>query len=256
VPSAIVRLPGADLATCELTHLERQSIDMARATEQHAAYRSALEETGWTLEVLPALPGHPDAVFVEDTAIVLDDVAVLTQPGAESRRGEVPSIGQALAPHRQVLNMDDLPPGSTLDGGDVLRIGDVIYVGQSTRSNHAGLKGLAHLLLPHGYRVKAVQVTGCLHLKTACTHLGGDDLLVNPRWVDLSLFAGMEATEVHPSEPEAGNALAIDNGKLLMPASFPRTAERLEARGWQVQRVDVSEYQKAEGAVTCLSILL
>ncbi len=249
---ALTRSPGPELAQCELTFVERAPIEYERALEQHASYRAALKELGAEVVNLPALSGAPDATFVEDPALVLDDIALLTRPGAESRLAEGASLGEALSAWRSLEAME--APG-TLDGGDVLRIGDVLYVGQSSRTDHAGLKQLAHRVLPHGLRVKAVHVEGSLHLKTACTWLGGNTLLVNPGWVDTERLDGYELLEIDPSEPFAANVLRIGGG-VVIAASAARTAERVEALGIKVIQVDLSEFEKAEGGPTCLSLLV
>lgn len=248
---AVTRTPGPELASCELTFVGREAIDHELALAQHAEYRAALEELGAMVVTLPPLAGAPDATFVEDPALVLDDVALLTRPGAESRRVETASLAEALAPWRCVEHMQ--APG-TLDGGDVLRIGDVLHVGQSSRTDHAGLKHLAHLVLEHGLRVKAISVEGSLHLKTACTWLGGDRLLINPDWVDTDRLAGFRLTAVDPDEPFGANALML-GGRALLAASAARTAQRVQELGIETRSVDLSEFEKAEGGPTCLSLV-
>ena len=248
---AITRAVSPDLADCQLSFVPRTPIDFARAAAQHRAYCDALAACGCEVVALPAQPGLPDAVFVEDTALVLDEVAVLTRPGAESRRDEVASIAEALAPHRTLLRIE--APG-TLDGGDVLRVGRDVYVGQSARSNAEGIAQLAALLAPHGYRVQGVPTHGCLHLKSAVTQVADDTLLVQPAWVDPGVFARYRLVEVDPAEEHAANVLRIGD-RVVQPACFPRTRARLEAAGITVVPVDVSELQKAEGAVTCCSLV-
>lgn len=249
--TAITRSPG-DLADCELELEEREPIDGERARLQHERYRDALAAVGFDVVLLPELEGHPDAVFVEDVAIVLDDVAVLTRPGAESRHAEVDAIAAVLAEHRP---LERLSAPSLLDGGDVLLAGDVLYVGQSRRTNHAGLKELAHTLLPHGYRIKAVTVAGCLHLKTGCVALDERTLLANPDWVDTTRFPGSDVLAVDPREPYGANAIVVGRDVLLSSAHV-RTAERVAARGFEVRLLELSELEKAEAGPTCLSLLL
>lgn len=251
MPIAITRPTGPELARCELTHLAREPIDPARAEEQHRAYVSALEELGARVVELPRLPEHPDAVFVEDAAIALDGVAVIARPGAESRRGETQCVAEALSEWRELVH---LTAPSVLDGGDVVRLGETLLVGQSTRTNHAGLKQVAHALLPYGYRVKAVDVRGCLHLKSACCAIDGETVLCNPAWVDLPRMSGVRVIEVPGEEPGGANVLAV-GGTVLVMAHAPRTAELLAASGYEVRTLDVSEFVKAEGALTCKSIL-
>jgi dimethylargininase len=248
---ALIRSVSPAMAHCELTHLARSPIDVALAERQHAAYAHALASLGCRLLELPAEPDLPDSVFVEDTAVVLDEVAVLTRPGAASRQAEVDSVAGVLALWRPCVRID--APG-TLDGGDVLRVGRDLYVGQSGRSNAAGISQLAAALAPHGYRVVPVPVRGCLHLKSAVTLVGPETLLVNDDWVDRSHWRGLRFIAVAPGEPHAANALAV-GGAVIHPASEARTRERLEAAGLRVMPVDVSEVQKAEGGVTCCSVL-
>lgn len=239
------------LAECELTHLERLPFDVARAEAEHASYVATLGRLGATLRGIPAAPEFPDGVFVEDTAVVLDEIAVITRPGATSRRGEVASVAPLLAEHRELVRIE--APG-TLDGGDVLVVDRTVYVGRSTRSNDAAIEQLGVLLKPHGYRVTAVDFEGCLHLKSAVTRVAGDLLLVNPAWVDPDRFAGLGALAVDPDEPHAANALAL-GGAVVHPDHHPATRARLEARGLRVIPVDVTELAKAEAGVTCCSLV-
>ncbi|WP_460876928.1 dimethylarginine dimethylaminohydrolase family protein [Rhodanobacter koreensis] len=248
---AVTREVSPALGDCELSYVPRTLIDAARAGRQHHDYQRALEESGCRLVMLPAEPAWPDSVFVEDVAIVLDEVAIMTRPGALSRRAEVASVAAALRSYRPVLAIES--PG-TLDGGDVLRLGRTLYVGQSARSNAQGIGQLRELLAGHGYAVHGVPTRGCLHLKSAVTQLDDDTLLLQPAWVDRERFTGFRIIEVDPAEPHAANVLRIGDA-LLMPASFPRTRQRLLDAGFKVTTVDVSELQKAEGAVTCCSLV-
>ncbi|MGH8157995.1 MAG: dimethylarginine dimethylaminohydrolase family protein [Rhodanobacter sp.] len=248
---AITREVSPALGNCELSYVPRVAIDVALARAQHHDYLHALEALGCRLLTLPAETGLPDSVFVEDVAIVLDEVAIQTRPGAPSRRGEVASVAEVLHRYRTVLAL--AAPG-TLDGGDVLRVGRTLYVGESARSNAAGIAQLRELLAAHGYAVQGVPTRGCLHLKSAVTQVADDTLLLQPEWVDRELFADFRVIEVDPVEPHAANVLRIGDA-LLMPASFPRTQQRLLDAGFKVTAVDVSELQKAEGAVTCCSLV-
>lgn len=248
---AVTREVSPALGDCELSYVPREAIDVARAGAQHRDYQRALEILGCRLLTLPAEPDLPDSVFVEDVAIVLDEVAVLTRPGALSRRAEVASVAEVLRSYRPVLAI--AAPG-TLDGGDVLRVGCTLYVGESARSNAAGIAQLRELLADHGYAVQGVPTRGCLHLKSAVTQLGDDTLLLQPEWVDRDRFADFRVIEVDPAEPHAANVLRIGDA-LVIPASFPRTRQRLLDAGFNVMAVDVSELQKAEGAVTCCSLV-
>jgi dimethylargininase len=202
--------------------------------------------------MLPEEPDLPDAVFVEDAAVVLPDLAIITRPGAPSRRPETPSVAAALARYRRLAQIE--APG-TLDGGDVLVAGNNLYIGETQRSSGHAVEQVAELLRPSGYTVQSVPVTGCLHLKSAVTLCGPDLLLVNPEWVDPGRFGGRSIVEVDPAEPYAANALLLDGG-IIYPAAFPRTRARLRARGIAVHAIDCSELAKAEGAVTCCSLIV
>lgn len=248
---AVTREVSPALGNCELSYVPREAIDVARAGAQHRDYQRALETLGCRLQTLPAEPERPDSVFVEDVAIVLDEVAVLTRPGALSRRAEVASVAEVLRRYRPVLAIEE--PG-TLDGGDVLRVGRTLYVGESARSNAEGIAQLRELLAGHGYAVQGVPTRGCLHLKSAVTQLNDHTLLLQPEWVDRERFADFRVIEVDPAEPPAANVLRIGDA-LVMPAGFPRTRQRLLDAGFRVIAVDVSELQKAEGAVTCCSLV-
>ena len=248
---AMVRDISLHIADCELTHLERQPIDVEKARRQHAAYAACLTRLGCDVQYLPETPDLPDGVFVEDIALVLDEAAVITRPGAASRRPEIPSVAQALEPYRKLLVIEE--PG-TLDGGDVLRLGRKLMVGLSERSNPAGVEQLRRLVEPLGYRVEGLPVSGCLHLKSAVTQVAKNTLLLNPEWIAPDWFDGLQIIPVHPAEPYAGNALLL-NESVIYPAAFPATGERLESAGICLACVDVSELAKAEGAVTCCSLI-
>ena len=200
---------------------------------------------------MPADSSFPDGVFVEDPAIVLDEVAIITRPGAESRRGETGSIALALANFRELRNIRE---PATLEGGDVVRVGKKLYVGLSRRTNHDGIVQLTELLKPFGYRVVPVEVTGCLHLKSGACWAGGDTILANSHWIEAKQFRDFRIIEVPSGEPSAADVLPIGD-TLLVPSSFVRTGEILEASGINVRPIDVSELQKAEAGVTCMSLL-
>jgi dimethylargininase len=249
---ALTRAVSPSIAECELTHVAREPIDVARAVQQHCAYEQALVAAGCRAEHVPAEPALPDAVFVEDAAVVFDELAVLTRPGAASRRPEVASLALALAAYRTLEAIE--APG-TLDGGDVLILGRQVYVGIGGRTNSDGAFQFKALLDPHGYSVRMVEVRGCLHLKSAVTRIEESAVLLNPRWVDVHVFDDVECVEVEPSEPYAANALLVGD-TLLYGAGHPRTRERLAARGLEVTAVDLSELAKAEGALTCCSVIV
>ncbi len=248
---ALTRQVSPAIGQCELTHLARQPIDVELARQQHHQYENALSALGCLVLRLPAEPTLPDSVFVEDTALVLDEVAIITRPGADSRKPETATVAQALKPYRPLHAI--VEPG-IIDGGDVLRLGKTLYVGLSSRSNQAAIEQVRAILAPYGYRVEGVAVTGCLHLKSAVTQVGADTLLVNPCWVDAETFGDWQIIEVDPSEPYAANAVLV-NDAIIYPRSYPLTHQRLVAAGVPVHLVDATELIKAEGAVTCCSLL-
>jgi dimethylargininase len=248
---ALTREPARALDACELTYREREPIDAAAAATQHRGYCDALRACGARVVTLPAVDELPDSVFVEDTAVVLEEVAVLTRPGVESRRGEVSLIEPEVARLRRVVRVE---PPATLEGGDVLRLGRTLYVGLSPRTNAPGAEALRRFAAPHGYEVVTVEPRGCLHLKTGCSALDEETVLFNPDWVDANVFRGREVVPVDASEPWAANVLRVA-GSVCVSTSFPRTAEMLAARGYDVRSVEVSEFAKAEGGLTCMSLL-
>ncbi|MHB0972273.1 MAG: dimethylarginine dimethylaminohydrolase family protein [Thermoanaerobaculia bacterium] len=251
---AITRRVSRSIPDCQLTHLDRSPIDYATAVRQHEAYEHALAELGYRVLSLPAIDALPDAVFVEDTAIVLDEIAVICRPGAPARQPETPSIVEVLLPWRELAAIE--APG-TVDGGDLLRIGRTIWAGRSTRTNAEGVAQLRAILAPRGYAVHEVAIARALHLKSAITLIrDGDEpaVLFNPAWIDPSFAGPVERFEVDPTEPAAGNALLLGDA-LIYPESFVRTRERLEARGFTIHPVPASELAKAEGGVTCCSLV-
>jgi dimethylargininase len=248
---ALTRDVSPAMAQCELTHLSRVPIDVGLARAQHDNYEKALHALGCDVQRLPSGPDMPDAVFIEDTAVVLDELAILTRPGAESRWSEIAAVEAALAPFRALARVE--APG-TIDGGDVLVAGRTLFIGLSGRTNGAAIEQVRTFVAPYGYLVQGVGVTGCLHLKSAATVVAEGVLLVNPAWVPLSAFQGAEILEVDPGEPSAANVVRV-GGRLLYPSEFPRTGSRLSAGGFDVTTVDVGELAKAEGAVTCCSLI-
>jgi dimethylargininase len=248
---ALLRGVPPTLARCELTFHERQPIDLELALAQHGAYAALLRSLGLEVVELPADPAFPDCCFVEDTAVVLDEVALVTRPGAASRRGEVAAVEAALARYRPI---ERTPEPATLEGGDVLRVGRRLFVGRSGRTNAAGIARLAAVAEPLGYSVTPVALTGCLHLKSAVTALDDLRVLANRAWLDPEPFHGLELFDVADEEPGAANVLTA-GGQVIGHAGFPRTLERLSARGYSVRTLDVSEFLKAEAALTCKSLL-
>jgi len=246
---AVTRSVSPSIGHCELTHVERVPIDAARAAVQHTAYEAVLIDAGCTLVRVPDAPDQPDAVFVEDTAVVAGGIAVITRPGARSRRAEVDSVEHTL---REFIPVVRLEAPATLDGGDVLRLGDRLFVGTSARTNDEGIR---QLRAATGLEVIPVPLTGALHLKTAVTALDPETILYQPRWVEPAQFGSVRAVEVDPSEPFAANTLRV-NDSLVLPAAHPRTAERCAPFVPGILTVEVDELAKAEGGVTCCSILL
>lgn len=248
---AITRPVSPALERCELTHLERRTIDVTRAQAQHAAYEQALADLGCEVRRLVVEPDLPDSVFVEDTAVVLEELAIVARPGAASRRPETRGIADRLRPIRRLATIE--APG-TLDGGDVLQVGHQLWVGRSTRTNATGRAQLRSIAGQAGYVARSVDLHGCLHLKSAVTRVGEKTVLLNPRWIDPAAFGDLERIEVDPGEPQAANALAI-GGTVLTATAFPRTRARLEAAGLRLHVVDASELAKAEGGLTCCSLV-
>jgi dimethylargininase len=248
---ALTRAVSDAINDCELTNVARESIDVALARVQHQAYERAIEGSRCEIVRVAPAPQLPDAVFVEDTAIVVDELAIITRPGAASRRAETPAVADVLGRYRELRHIE--PPG-TLDGGDVVFAGRRAFVGRSSRTNDAGIEQVRRILQPLGYDVTGVDVRGCLHLKSAATALSENQLLVNPAWISSEVFAGVELLEIDPSEPYAANILRAGDD-LIYPSAFPRTRDWLERSGVPLMIVDVSEIAKAEGAVTCCSLI-
>ncbi len=251
-PIAITREVSASINDCELTHVARTLIDVERAREQHRLYESLLASLGCELQRIPADDRYPDAVFIEDTAVVLDELAILTRPGAASRRGELAAVSDVLREYRPLACIDE---PATLDGGDVLRLGRVLYAGSTPRTTSSGIARLRELVEPHGYRVVAVTVSGCLHLKSAVTRVSADALLMNRRWVPAALFDDWRIIHVDESEPAAANALRIGES-VVFPEELTNTRRRLEANRIDVRPVPASELARAEGGVTCCSLII
>ena len=249
--TALTRAVSPALADCELSFIPRQPIDVAIAQQQHHSYEKMLAKLGARVLSLPAEPALPDSMFVEDPALVLDELAVIFPLGTELRRREAATIAAALSPFRKLARVE-LP--GTIEGGDILRLGRRLFVGLTARSNAEGISQLAGIVAPHGYEVISVAVTGCLHLKSAVTALDEHTLLGNRAWFESSLIRDHDWVDVDLAEPHAGNALAIA-GTIIFPACFARTRARIEARGFQVMSIDISELQKAESGLTCSSLL-
>lgn len=249
---AITHVPSARLEAGERTYVGHDAIDVGMARLQHAMYEDALRSCGARVVQLDVNRDLPDCVFVEDTAIVLDEVAVMMSMGVDSRRAEPAGIEAALRQWREIERVA-LP--ATIDGGDVVRCGRALYVGESQRTNRAGIAALREIVSAYGYTVTAVPVRACLHLKSACSALPDGSFLVNRHWIDVSPLPPDRLAQVPPGEPWAGDVLVIGE-QIIVPSSCPGTADTLRARGWTVRPVDVSEFAKAEGGVTCMSLVL
>lgn len=247
---AVTRAVSASINRCELTHLAREPIDVERARRQHEAYERALEAAGCQIVRIEEAADLPDAVFVEDAAIVFGELAIVTRPGAETRRPETPPVADVLRRYRPVLHI--APPG-TIDGGDVVVAGRTVFVGQSGRTNAEAVSQLRRALEPHDYEIHTVPVTGCLHLKSAVTPIAEDRLLINPAWVARDAFS-VGSLDVDPREPAAGNVLRIGR-ELICSDRFPHTRDRLAQAGFVVRELNMSELAKAEAAVTCCSLI-
>jgi len=248
---ALTHIPSPNMGNGLRTHVARTAIDNDLALEQHAAYGTLLRECGAEVRTLDVNRDLPDCTFIEDTAVVLDELAVLTSMGNEARRGELPGIARALMRYRPLCRIE-LP--ATLEGGDVLRVGRTLLVGLSLRTNREGVQALESIVGRHGYRVLPVPVRECLHLKTACTALPDQCLLLNPHWLDVSPLTEFETVTVSESEPWAANTLTVGNA-VCISSEHVQTAELIRQRGFDVRTIHLSEFAKAEGCVTCLSLL-
>jgi dimethylargininase len=246
----LVRAPGSRLAEGIVTHISRTPVDVALARAQHAGYADALAVSGWMIGQAPAAEDCPDSVFIEDTLVVCEDLAVLARPGAEARRAEVPGVAGLV--RSLGLRTDRIREPGTLDGGDVLQAGRTVYAGRGGRTNGAGIRQLRALLTPLGRTVIAVPLSNVLHLKSAVTALPDGTFLLRPQLVPAELFPA-----ARPVEEEAGcHVVPLGGDRVLIAASAPRTAEFLYDLGFTPVVVDISEFEKLEGCVTCLSVLL
>lgn len=249
--TAITRSVSPALNQCELGYLPRVAIDIFKAGEQHRQYEECLRSLGARVISLPAEPEYPDSMFVEDPAVVVKEVAVMTRMGAESRRGESESLARALAPFRPLRRLRE---PATLEGGDVMRIGTTLFVGRSQRTNDWGIAQLRHELAPFGYTVQPVDIHGCLHLKSGACPLPDGSILANRNWVDAGAFGSLRVLDLPAEEPRAANVLAIGD-TVLVPQCFPATARLLACLGWKLRKLDISELMKAEAGLTCSSVL-
>lgn len=248
---ALINRPSTALSECALTYMSRNSIDFPKAMEQHRAYANALEDLGVEVKVLNLNKTMPDGVFIEDTAVVLDELAVITSMGTPSRRMELPEITEELRKYRKTV---EIPLPATLEGGDVLRVGRRIYIGRTVRTNKDAISFFTQIVKPFRYQVVPVEVSGCLHLKTGITALNKETFLANPEWINLSPFKGCRIVEVPQNEMFGGNVLVV-NGKVLMNSAYPRTIDLVASLGFNIKSVDISEFGKAEAGLTCMSLV-
>ena len=249
--TAITRCVSPAFRSCQLEYLARQEIDLAQAVAQHSAYEACLRDLGVRVISLPADDALADCVFIEDAAIVLDEVAAITRMGTPSRRPEVEIVADALSAHRPLQWITE---PATIEGGDVMRCGRTLYVGLSRRTNQEGIAQLRAIASPLGYDVVPVAVHGCMHLKTGCSWLGDGRVLMNKDWIESRAFSDFESIEVPQEEPWAANVLRIDD-VVVLPSGFPRTGEQLQKLGLKVRCVDICELAKAEAGVTCMSLI-
>ncbi len=249
---ALTRRPAFSLVNCEVGFVPRERIDPDLAFRQHEAYCRTLRQMGVAVEVLPPDEGYPDSVFIEDNAIILDELAVVTSMGTPSRQGEPALLRGVLARHRRLVR---IAPPATIEGGDVLRMGKRLYVGISSRTNRAGVEALRAIAEPLGYEVTPVETRACLHLKTACAALDEETLLVNPAWLDSDALGAFRLLRVPAEEPFGANVLCLPGG-VLVRTSCPLTRELIGSRGYDPTGVDLSEFSKADAGPTCLSLLV
>jgi len=248
---AITRIPGDDYPL-GLTTSSLPAPDMELTLSQHAAYVNCLESLGLSVTVLPAAPGFPDACFVEDTAVVVREVAVVTRPGAPSRQGEAESMAAPLAAHRTLARIT--APG-TLDGGDILQVGKRFFIGVSDRTNEEGARQLASILGEHGYKSDVIRVAAGLHLKSSLNYVGENTMLVTADFAGHPAIEGFRQIVCPAGEEYAANTLLV-NGTLIMPTGYARTRALLEPLGLPIVELDTSEYRKMDGGLTCLSLRL
>lgn len=249
---ALTHVPSPKLNHGQRTHVAHETIDLDLAVRQHAQYCTMLRDCGVQVRTLDVNRDLPDATFVEDTAIVLDEVAVLASMGTEVRRGELPGIQRELRKYRALHCVE---PPATIEGGDVLRVGRTLLIGLSSRTNSAGAQAVQGIVGQYGYQVLPVPVCGCLHLKTACTALPDGSLFLNPSWLDLRPLRRFEHVTIPESEPWAANTVLIGS-TVCLAAEHVHAAGLLRQRGFEVRTTPLSEFAKAEGGATCLSLLL
>ena len=248
---ALTRAVSPNIGGCELTFRNRELIDYKRALRQHEEYCGLLSSLGVEVIKLEASDSHPDCCFIEDTAIVLDELAIITSMGTASRRGETSTVEKELAGYREIAYIR-LP--AAIEGGDVMQIGKKVFAGLSRRTNAQGIEALTQILKPLGYEVSPVRLEGCLHLKTACSAINDETILANPHWIDLNPFKAFNVLHTPEDEPWAANTLRIRDTACL-GADTPRTIDLVRGLNDGIEVLDISEFRKAEGSLTCLSII-
>lgn len=246
---AITRKPGPEMVD-GITSQDLGKPDYALALEQHAAYVRTLEELGLEVTVLEAEPGYPDCCFVEDTAVVCAEVAVIAPLGAPTRQGEQKTIEPVLAKFKPVVHVT---PPALFEGGDVLQVGKEFYIGLTERTNQAGATALGEALAEHGYSYHAMKCGPSLHFKTDVNYVGNNTVLVSPFFEDAPELAGYTRIVVEDDEAYCRNCLHI-NGTTIVPAGFPKTLAKLEAAGIKTVLLEMSEFRKLDGGLTCLSL--
>lgn len=236
---------------CEVTHIGRSPIDYELAVKQHQKYCDVLHSAGLEVKELSVSLNYPDSTFIEDAAVVVDEIAILASMGVKSRRGEAINIEPELVKYRPLKHIK-FP--ATLEGGDVLQMNKQIFVGLSSRTNQGGFESIGEILSPLGYQVIQIAVKDCLHLKSACTMIDYDTLLVNSNWLDMKPISHFRKINIAKDEPCAANCLSL-NDTVYLPKGFPRTSEILAQHGYTIETIEISELQKGEGGLTCSSII-
>lgn len=236
---------------CEVSHIDRSPIDFELTVKQHRNYCNVLHSAGLEVKELSVSLNYPDSTFIEDTAVVVDEIAILACMGVKSRRGEVINIEPELAKYRSLKHIQ-FP--ATLEGGDVLQMNRQIFVGLSSRTNQAGFESIREILSPLGYQVIQIAIKDCLHLKSACTKIDADTLLVNPDWLDMKPISHFRKINIAKDESYAANCLSL-NDTVYLPKEFPKTSEIIAQHGYTIETINISELQKAEGGLTCSSII-
>jgi len=248
---ALTHTVSPSLAEGEVTFIDREPVDYDLALQQHAAYCNALEQCGVEVKRLSVNPDSPDSCFIEDTAIVVDEAIIATNIGSPTRQHESKNVALELARYREIIRIQ---PPATIDGGDVLRVGRRIYVRVSGRTNDQGFHELAQILQPWNYEVIPVELKNCLHLKTACTAIDDETILLNPHWVAPEVFSDYKVLSVPEEEGWAANTIRV-GGTVLLQRGFPQTLQIVEKYHDSIATLDISEFRKVEAGLSCLSII-